>query len=108
MTDGEFPDAQSRPLAMARLGIPHQQALAHGDIISAQQLGAAMSALAEPGDAVHINLRCGPGALAVLQADATQHGTPPLRTFSMFCSSLDRATLEKETYSMLYSVSCGC
>ncbi len=57
VADKEFPDAQSRPLAMARLGIAHQQALAHGDIISAQQLGAAMSALAEPGDAVHLNLR---------------------------------------------------
>jgi hypothetical protein len=58
VADAEFPDAQSRPLAMARLGFAHQRSLAHQDIISARQLGAAMSALAEPGDAVHLNLRC--------------------------------------------------
>ena len=58
VTDAEFPEAQSRPLAMARLGIAHQRSLAHRDIISARQLGAAMSALAEPDDAVHLSLRC--------------------------------------------------
>ncbi len=64
MADAEFPDAQSRPLAMARLGIAHQRSLAHRDIISARQLGAAMSALAEPEDAVLLNLRCAHTATA--------------------------------------------
>ncbi|EIE21294.1 hypothetical protein COCSUDRAFT_83518 [Coccomyxa subellipsoidea C-169] len=64
VADTEFPDAQSRPLAMARLGIAHQRSLAHRDIISARQLGAAMSALAEPEDAVLLNLRCAHTATA--------------------------------------------
>lgn len=73
VADAEFPDAQSRPLAMARLGFAHQRSLAHQDIISARQFGAAMSALAEPGDAVHLNLRCAQLSIADCQSCRKHH-----------------------------------
>ena len=56
--DAEFPFAGSAPLRAARLGVAHSRAVARRDVHAATRVGAAMCALAPPGDATNLPLRC--------------------------------------------------
>ena len=77
-TDKAFPEAESRALGLARLGIAQRMAIARGDARSADAFAAESVALVPPTDASDIELRCACRALRSSFAYLLCH-TPLLR-----------------------------